>query len=377
MVLTYNDAKETFENGGCKLLTTEEEFNFNKMNSKSKYNIISSCGHIFYNCWYSMFNHRKTGVICKSCINSNRSKFNTELNKNIEGNSYALNIEYESVKVLKKYIDSTFIDIKMSPECCLADLCIRDINCIENNWLPIQLKSTIKAKGNIYSFGLSRNYHNMVIIFICIEEEKFWFINGNNILNKLCLSIGINTSKYDVYQVDKNKVTQKLLEFYTTLKKNTLENIQIPLSKNCQKEQEFRKLRETKLNNVEFNYPELNQCIFDFKVNNFKIQEKTAFNKNPRNYNIVMFTKSKNGLHNPYEHGDNDFYWINLPDHQTFYIIPEQVLVDKQIISTETKKGTKYLSFAKTNKWVNDYRYSYDEYNINEIINFYFNVHKK
>ena len=215
----------------------------------------------------------------------------------------------------------------------------------------------------------------MLVIFICIEKEKFWFINGNNILDQCKLSIGTKKSKYDIYEVGKNDITQKLLSFYKTLHKNTLENIQTPITENYKKEKLFRNLRESKLNNIKFVYSEINQSVFDFKINNYKIQEKTGFMKSQRNYMMVMFSKSKEGINNiPYDKGDNDFYWVNLPDYETFYIIPEQVLIYKQIISTETKKGKRYLSFAVSNKWVDNYRYSYNEYNINEIVNFLFKV---
>ena len=85
---------------------------------------------------------------------------------------------------------------------------------------------------------------------------------------------------------------------------------------------------------------------------------------------MVLLVKYKDGDHNnTYEKGDNDFYWINLQDNETFYIIPEQILIDKHLISSETEKGKKYISFAKRNKWLDFYKYSYNEENINEIIN--------
>jgi hypothetical protein len=371
--LTYDVIKETFRTKDCKLLTSEEEFISKKLNGLSKYKLLASCGHEVNNCWFHMFKYRSTGVICKICVDSNQSKHQIELNKNFDGNCYALNIEFQSIQLLKKYIDTSILEIKISPECCSADLCIKDINCIDDKWLPIQLKSTIKQRHNIYSFGLLRNYHNTLIIFICIEEEKFWFINGNNLLDQCKLSIGVKRSKYSVYEVDKINVTQKILEFYKTMDKDTLENIQTPITENYRREQVFRKLRETKLNGIKFVLPQINQSVFDFKINDYKIQEKTAFMKTNRNYMIVMFTKNKNGVNNvPYDQGDNDFYWVNLPDYETFYIIPEKVLINKKIISTDTVKGKKYLSFAITNKWVDNYRYYYDEYNINKIINFYF-----
>ena len=371
--LTYDDIKEIFTTKDCKLLTSEEEFITNKLNGQSKYKLLASCGHEVNNCWFHMFKYRSTGMICKNCVDTNHKEHNKNLHKHIDGNSYTLNIEFQSIELLKKYIDTSGLEIKISPECCSADLCIKDVNCIDDKWLPIQLKSTIKQRHNIYSFGLLRNYHDTLIIFICIEEEKFWFINGNNLLDQCKLSIGVKKSKYSVYEVDKINVTQKILDFYKTMDKDTLENIQTPITENYKREQVFRKLRETKLNGIKFVPPQINQSVFDFKINGYKIQEKTAFMRSGRNHMMVMFTKNKNGVNNvTYDEGDNDFYWVNLPDYETFYIIPEKVLINKKIISTETIKGKKYLSFAQTNKWVDNYRYYYDEYNINEIINFYF-----
>ena len=85
---------------------------------------------------------------------------------------------------------------------------------------------------------------------------------------------------------------------------------------------------------------------------------------------MTLLIKHKNGDHNnTYDKGDNDFYWINLPDNETFYIIPEHILITQNIISSETKKGKKNISFAKRNIWLETYKYSYNEENINEIIN--------
>ena len=93
-----------------------------------------------------------------------------------------------------------------------------------------------------------------------------------------------------------------------------------------------------------------------------------------------MLSKHKDGKNNyPYEQGDNDYYWINLPDNETFYIIPENILITKQVISSgdtvdvpSSIKGKKCLSFAIRNTWLNEYKYSYNEENINEIITNYF-----
>jgi hypothetical protein len=189
----------------------------------------------------------------------------------------------------------------------------------------------------------------------------------------------LKKSKYNYYKVDKNDLSKILLKYYDTLEKDTLENIQTPITKCCQIEQKFCQLRESKLPNIQFEQPKINQSVYDFKVNNYKIQEKTAIMRKDRSsYNMCMITKNKNGNNNiPYDSGDNDFYWINLQDNETFYIIPEQIFIERQIISTETKKGKKYISFAAKNTWLNEYKFNYNEENVNEIINNYFqNINK-
>ena len=357
--VSYETIKENFEKENCQLITTKKEMILNNMNTNSNYIIIATCGHQIDGCNYHMFiskNYKKK--ICKDCINKKLSLAYKKLNKTIDGNSYNLNTEAQSIKLIKKYLN---LEIKVSPECCLADIAINDHN-IENKWLPIQVKATIKVStDNGYSFQLKHKY-NILIIFVCIEEEKFWIIHGNDILNNKCLSIGLKKSKYNKYQVDKNDLSTKLLEFYNNLDTLPIETIQTPITDNCKKEQLFRKLRETKLNLVQFEYPEINQCVYDFKVNNYKIQEKTAQLRLDCNHYKCLLYKKKDGKDCcSYEKGDNDFYWINLQDNQTFYIIPEQI-----ILSKTCSKG---ISFAKRNIWLETYKYSYNEENINEIIN--------
>ena len=379
--VTYETVKKTFEKEGCKLITTEDDMKKYNLTTTSKYAIVASCGHQIDNCWYHMFKYRNTGKICKECIDKKQSKNNLKINKNIDGNCYNLLIENQSIQLIKKYIN---LDIKISPECCLADICIKDTSCLENKWLPIQVKATLKGRYDIYSFGLHKNYNDMLIIFICIEEEKFWILNGNHILNQCKLSIGMKKSKYSKYEIDKNNINEVLLEFYNTISTDTIENIQTPITNCYKKEQLYRKLRENKLIDIKFDYPEVNQCVYDFKINNYKVQEKTAFIRKPRKYYKTNINRNKNGNKCiPYDSGDNDFYWINLQDNQTFYIIPENIFIEKQIISSgnildesSSIKGKTDLSFAKKNIWLNEYKYSYNEENINEIISHLFKILK-
>jgi DNA-directed RNA polymerase subunit RPC12/RpoP len=73
-----------------------------------------------------------------------------------------------------------------------------------------------------------------------------------------------------------------------------------------------------------------------------------------------------------YKLGDNDFYWLSLPDKTGAYIIPENILFEKNIISSKNEcksifilslypyHSSNQLTKIKTS-WLNDYLYFYDK----------------
>ena len=40
-----------------------------------------------------------------------------------------------------------------------------------------------------------------------------------------------------------------------------------------------------------------------------------------------------------YDVGDNDFYWLNVDNKKTFFVFPEQLLIDRGIVGS-SKKNT-------------------------------------
>jgi len=105
--------------------------------------------------------------------------------------------------------------------------------------------------------------------------------------------------------------------------------------------------------------------VYDFKVNNKKFQEKVG--NNGTNVNVSSFKFDKNNgrvngktIYTSYNKGDNDFYWLNCKNND-FYVIPEEVLIDKGYINTNVR--TNPLNVSKSNKnklWINAYLFHYD-----------------
>ena len=126
---------------------------------------------------------------------------------------------------------------------------------------------------------------------------------------------------------------------YALYPKFMAEYIMKPKNIYQQQEQSFRKLRETNLPLIKFEYPEIEARVYDFKINEYKIQEKVAsctIKSNDRELHSVHLYRSNNiHKYKAYNQGDNDFYWIWLNDKKTFYIFPEKVLIDRKYIEVD------------------------------------------
>jgi hypothetical protein len=110
--------------------------------------------------------------------------------------------------------------------------------------------------------------------------------------------------------------------------------------------------------------------VYDFKINNFKIQEKIA-SMNKNNQCIFQLCKN-NGKINckqnqiQYEINDNQFYWLDCDNKQTFFVIPEEILINKGYIGNKTKKSLKITIKEKLHiksKWIEPYMFNYETIN--------------
>jgi hypothetical protein len=181
---------------------------------------------------------------------------------------------------------------------------------------------------------------------------------------KYKIAIGLNKSKYDLNEVTKDDILSTLNDYYKTMKKFSFELIDIPISDNQKTEQVYRKYRESKISFLEFEYPKFQGCVYDFTVNNYKVQEKVGTHYS--NKNSIAFSLHKNNGKTDgkrqltsYKKGDNDFYWLNLPDKKHFYVIPEQVLIDQKYIDT-IKKTTLIINLNAKAAWISPYKFDYE-----------------
>jgi len=108
--------------------------------------------------------------------------------------------------------------------------------------------------------------------------------------------------------------------------------------------------------------------VYDFKLNGFKVQEKVAGTNEP-GFQVNLRKSNGSKQKQAYDKGDNDFYWIHLPDKERFYVIPEDVLIINGFISHNDKKGkmSLYINPSNKNQWTYEYLYSYEKLDIEKL----------
>lgn len=209
-------------------------------------------------------------------------------------------------------------------------------------------------------------------------------INGNkfykNIWVKGLKTIGIaKKSKYNKYEITKEILFESLDVFYNTLPTFEYDTINIPISKCQQQEQEFRNLRESKIDFIEFTNNDIEGLVYDFKIGNKKVQEKVGSYCKENNPNMFVFNLNKydcriNGKcqQKCYEEGDNDLYWLHCKNSK-FYVIPESVLIEQCFVGKNCKKQLYVSPTNQNTSWCNPYQFDYnnvDKERLLQIINF-------
>jgi len=381
MANIYENVTEEFNKKGCKLLTTKEEHCEILKNTKKgnyKLNYIASCGHnhiVFYN----VFKSRNTGLICPSCKNKKIGNIKKEKIQNNEVSKiYLVEQEFNFIKKITDLLKFDFEIIKAF-DGCNVDIIFRPKNIICNKWVGIQVKTT-NAIHLTYGFHINHIYKDCLFLFYCCEDESMWLIPENIIGDQKKVSIGYNKSKYNIYKITKETITNKLNELYNITSKFSFDALNTPKNIYQQREQEFRKYRENKIDFIKFHYENMEGTVYDFKIGNLKVQEKVAKNNGKENRHIFFLCKNNgiiNKKHNviQYDIGDNDFYWLNCDNKKYFFVIPEKILVDKEFIGNKNIKNKTFLKFVvkeklhKNSSWLQPYMFDYENVDKERLLN--------
>jgi hypothetical protein len=363
--LTYEKTYEYFESKSCKLCYTKEEFESYYKNNSQKLKYIASCGHENNVCWKNFYGLNQ-GICCPSCVNKNTG---IKLQQLYSGNNFngGLKQEYSGIQYFIGLVNEIY-DIKKTFDGCKADIAIKPKTCELDKWLGIQVKTTNKkTEREQYYFRLnSGNYEGCLLLCICEEDKKIWLIPYEQVKDQKTIGIA-KKSKYNKYEVTKENLFKSLEVFYNTLPTFEYNIINTPISKSQKQEQEFRNLRESKIDFIEFTNNDIEGLVYDFKIGNKKVQEKVGSYCKENNPNMFSFNLNKydcriNGQcqQKCYEEGDNDLYWLHCKNNK-FYVIPESVLIEKGVVGKNCKKYKLYVSPTNTNtSWCNIYQFDYN-----------------
>lgn len=361
-IWTHELVSAEYDKKGCILLTTKEEFDKLKAEQLLTYlrlKIKSSCGHITKDSLFYNFLTDGTGINCKICTLKIMTA-NAINNSKENGITKACLIENTGVNLIREICKDSFEIIK-TRECCEADILIRPKGMAEDKWLKIQLKVSNYRR---YAYNIRREYTNMLILLVHLDDKKFWLIESNETKQEKIM-IGKEKSIYDTYET--TNINSSFTYWYNRqIYNTTFEEGNMPQSICAQLEYKFVKHRKSKINFLNFIDSEIDGLVYDFKINDLKIQEKVCTDSD--NKKIVSLYKSNGTINKKrqyqsyYEH-DNDFYWFNDKNKKTFYVIPEKEFILRGYVSTEQTEGKKYFNIKSNDHWLFMYEFNYDTIN--------------
>lgn len=373
----YQKIKTIFSEQSCNLHSTEEEI-CNQVkhgvlfkNIKCLY--FAQCNHL-NEVIINNFLYRNSGKKCKDCTYK-------EISRKIKENSFKNNTSFQEQDAIR-HIDKTInivFDVKYGCEGCKIDFAIKPKNVFEDNWLPIQLKTTQKLSFGQYQFTIPRSYeNNTLMIFNCTSENRFWICFYDEIKGhpKRFNFRQSEKCKFNRFEVHPNELINYLTHVYFLTKEYVAGNCsEIPRSKTQIQEINYSNIRKKAFENTcVFIDPLHLQSCYDFLANNFKVQEKVASKetKKPGYVICLGYTKSRTLNNNkrsaPYKQGMCDFYYIHIPETSTFYLFPENILIEKGFIHTDRQNGRcgLYISPDYSVGWYNDPKYKHN-YNTSDL----------
>jgi hypothetical protein len=320
--LTYDELFDACTKKGITLSWTRDEFEAKYKNRKDKPMVKCTKCETPHSIDISSLRTRiEYGKFCKSCMNCKKSEFQTERQS---GKDVIINLqqEYNGFVYLEQYVKESGI-IKKTFDKCTADAVFHKGN--EEECMAIQIKTTsVINKGGFYSFAMNGNcYQGMLLCLICINGPM-WLIPYDKLKSKAkTINITINQSPtYDKFKVKQEYISHQIMKYYQELPHFPFYQLNQAKDDGTQKEQEFKRMRETYLPNITFLNPIHEGENWDFKIGTKKVQEKVGTE--------LSFDLKHNKK--PYSIRDNDLYWFHYKRNESsfFYLIPELYLVSKK-----------------------------------------------
>jgi hypothetical protein len=112
---------------------------------------------------------------------------------------------------------------------------------------------------------------------------------------------------------------------------------------------------------------------YDFIINKKRIQEKVTSSKHGKYSYKITIQRSRGKENNkrlftPYNLNDFDILWIHIDDKDLFYLIPMKILIEQQLVQTDTNEGKKLfiININNKNTWYSDYEFLNNNINMDK-----------
>ena len=248
---------------------------------------------------------------------------------------------------------------------CSYNTLLKPLLSENNKWLPIEIKYSNIVFNSNYYFSLKNNYKNIVLLFVHIENKKYWLFPPN-ILN-ISTRFKINPNfKYSEYLVLESELSNKIIEYYNKYNEILLESTQEIVKPTCkasgQIESTYINIRIKAIDFINFEKPISNFLPYNFIINGYKVQEVVCFIcglTKGNNYLIASISKSIEGKTVPFEYEDNHFYWLNERDENTFYVVSRDIMLEKGYIRDYRNKGKTRINISTNHSWLNNHFFQY------------------
>jgi hypothetical protein len=380
--ISHEEISRRFAEHGLKLVTTKEEYESNAMQLSDKITYIARCGHertcrVGSVIRFEIFN-------CEDCAKASVSPKMKEKAKTEDGIASGNMLEYQALCQLRENVGNV-LEVRKLGTGTLADCVVRPLGSYEDKWLPIQLKSTkMKHKSNEYKFDIKDNdYTGILVLCTCVDDKRYFLYQGHELKGRN-MHISLRKNNKPENELEKDQLAIALLRYYMDGNMNNCFGLfNIPQCPSHKREKEFIDHRENGLPMIKFEYNDIDNLVYDFKVNGLKVQEKVCHitKKNERAI-MTIVTKNhyrigKKSIKGPYAEGDNDLYWFHHPDKKSFYVIPESLMIKWEKLSNEDNEGRRSIIFYpyhdthelenKMTKEANYYLFFYENLDIRKL----------
>tara|TARA_B110001450_G_scaffold79269_1_gene75227 strand:+ start:4365 stop:5375 length:1011 start_codon:yes stop_codon:yes gene_type:complete len=252
-------------------------------------------------------------------------------------------IEAETIQWLSNELKCQGVEIRYWQDGTKSDFGVRKLGSLQDRWLPIQLKSTLKDKYPFVAYSVANYKCDVLFCAVRRKDLGVWVFSPNFIESNQeqlhghrDLYISTSHTVWPTCRVKMDSLGPLLIE---KLESSTLFSefeLCMQATKDSQTEYKAMKLFMQMNPTLKFGIPPVRNTVVDLLADGRRLQFKSA------NSNLLAgISKKFAGMSVPYASGDCDAYIVYkfVSNAIVFWEFPEDVLIQRGVLSTYTQDG--------------------------------------